>query len=42
MPDWCPARALYDELGFEPIPAYDCVPVAEALCYNHDINTARA
>ena len=42
LPDWRPARALYDELGFEPIPAYAGVGVAEALCHARDIDSARA
>ena len=42
MPDWCLVRALYDELGFKPIPVYAGVAMAEALCYVRYIGTARA
>ena len=37
LPEWRAARALYGALGFEPMPAYAGVAVAEALCYARDI-----
>jgi|GEM_PF-912632 putative acetyltransferase len=40
LPNWRAARALYDKLGFKPIPAYAGVAVAEALCYARNIYLA--
>lgn len=37
LPEWRAARALYGALGFEPIPTYAGVAVAEALCYARDL-----
>ena len=37
LPDWRAARALYAALGFEAIPAYAGVAVAEAVCYARDL-----
>ena len=36
LPQWHAARALYCTMAFEPIPAYDGVQVAEAVCYARD------
>ena len=42
LPEWRAARALYGALGFEPIPAYAGVAVAQAVCYARDLEAKGA